>query len=348
MLRDVVLPSTTRNEWKTEIAPGIREKILAVWGEFPEEVPAPEYTVLSESENYNLKHLSFTYPTAGDHRNFAVMVLPEQFHKGKKYPVVVIPPGTGGQVGSFIYLDCKIRPNAAYPIDLAKRGYITVIADQFPSGHLINPDKKPELDDRMRNTMKKYGEEFYSEFSGWSIDGRRIWDYQRLLDVLDTMDFVDSDRYGTMGISLGGRLSVHLGAMDERIKVSAPIAGISPKITNVYRELKRISAGDKSRFLEPRFFESMTAPGKGTLGRTPYDYHELTALHAPKPLLIIEPYNDPYNPYIEANYQVYTKVQNVYFLYGKPERFCTLTHGDGHASVPMVRDFAYAWFERWL
>jgi hypothetical protein len=33
---------------------------------------------------------------------------------------------------------------------------------------------------------------------------------------------------------------------------------------------------------------------------------------------------------------------------GKPECFCTLNHGDGHAISPDACELAYRWFERWL
>jgi hypothetical protein len=74
----------------------------------------------------------------------------------------------------------------------------------------------------------------------------------------------------------------------------------------------------------------------------------MIALCAPRPLLVLEPFNDNYNPYIDANFQCYVKGQRAYQLLGKPECFCTLTHGDGHDTTEHVRDFVYRWFERWL
>jgi hypothetical protein len=79
-----------------------------------------------------------------------------------------------------------------------------------------------------------------------------------------------------------------------------------------------------------------------------YDYQDMIALCAPRPLLLLEPFNDPYNPYPDANFQCYVRGQRAYALLGKPECFCTLTHGDGHDTVDDVRDFAYRWIERWL
>jgi hypothetical protein len=74
----------------------------------------------------------------------------------------------------------------------------------------------------------------------------------------------------------------------------------------------------------------------------------MIALCAPRPVLIVEPYNDAYNPYIEANFQCYATGQRVYELLGKPECFRSLTHGDGHDTVDDVREFAYGWIKRWL
>ena len=154
------------------------------------------------------------------------------------------------------------------------------------------------------------------------------------------MSFIRPGAYGVMGNSLGGRMAIFLTALDERIAAGVPSTGISPNLTNVYRAVSGHPASKSS----PLWIEKFLKGG----GHMLYDYQDMIALCAPRPLLVIEPFNDAYNPYIEANFRCYVAGQRAYALLGKPECFCALTHGDGHATVDDVHDFAYRWFERWL
>jgi hypothetical protein len=183
-------------------------------------------------------------------------------------------------------------------------------------------------------------ERFLEERPEWSLDGRRLWDHQRLMDVLDGLDFVRPGAYGVMGNSLGGRQAIFLAAMDERIAAAVPSCGISPNLTNVYRSVTGSAASKAS----PKWIEHFLRAG----GQMLYEYQDMIALCAPRPLLVMEPYNDAYNPYMEANFRCYVAGQRAYALLGKAECFCTLTHGDGHNTVDDVREFAYRWLERWL
>ena len=126
-------------------------------------------------------------------------------------------------------------------------------------------------------------------------------------------------------------MAIFLAAFEERIACGVPSTGISPSLTNIYRT----GSGEIERLRRAH-------------GHTAYDYQDMIALCAPHPLLVLEPYNDRYNPYIEANFGCYVAGQRVYALLGRPDCFCTLTHGDSHDTTEHVREFAYRWFERWL
>ncbi|MCC7474680.1 MAG: acetylxylan esterase [Pirellulales bacterium] len=53
---------------------------------------------------------------------------------------------------------------------------------------------------------------------GRSLMGERLWDLIRCADYLTTLERVDADRMGCAGLSLGGEMSMWLGAMDPRMK----------------------------------------------------------------------------------------------------------------------------------
>jgi hypothetical protein len=68
----------------------------------------------------------------------------------------------------------------------------------------------------------------------------------------------------------------------------------------------------------------------------------MLALVAPRTLLLIEPFNDPYNPFIEATVACFLAARRVYELLGAPQRLSLLCHGNGHGTIGMLRDHAYA------
>lgn len=337
MFRDVVLQDTRPEEW-----PAIRERIygrvMASMGTAPDMDVEPHCQVMEEYERYGLKHQKIRYRVTPDEYGFAVIVLPEGVDKESPAPAVVVCHGTHDKLGKYNALSLEL-PERAYAIELAQRGFVAVAPDSYQFGERLTQGEDlpaEEIHRRYIESMVRFAE----EHPEWSLDGRRLWEHQRLLDVLDATDFIRSQTYGVMGNSLGGRMAIFLAALEERIAAAVPSCGISPNLTNVYR----VTSGRPSYRSSPEWIGHFQQSG----GHMMYDYQDMIALCAPRPLLVLEPYNDAYNPYIQANFHCYVMGQRAYGLLGKPECFCSLTHGDGHNTTDDVREFAYRWFERWL
>ncbi len=64
--------------------------------------------------------------------------------------------------------------------------------------------------------------------------------------------------------------------------------------------------------------------------------------------MVLEPFDDPYNPDVGATFSAVHNAWMVWNLLGEPKKACMLIHGDGHDTVDEVRDTAYGWLERWL
>jgi dienelactone hydrolase len=337
MFRDVVTRDTTPEDWPA-LRKRVYDRVMSSMGTPPDITVEPTYEVVEEFERYGLRHRKVRYPVMPDDHGLAIVVLPEGVDDARPAPAVVICHGTNDKRGkdSVMDLQCVDR---AYTIELAQRGFVTVAPDCYEFGERLTHGKDLP-DQEVHRLYVGSMERFLKEHPEWSLDGRRNWDHQRLLDVLGTMPFVQAGGYGVMGNSLGGRSAIFLAAVDERIAAAVPSCGISPNITNVYRSVKGSAASQAS----PLWIDYFLKHG----GKMLYEYEDMIALCAPRPLLVLEPFNDAYNPYVEANFRCYVAGQRAYQLLGKPECFCTLTHGDGHDTVPDVRDFAYSWFERWL
>lgn len=155
--------------------------------------------------------------------------------------------------------------------------------------------------------------------------GKWVWDAARLLDYMETRPEFDIRRVGMIGHSLGGKMTMYATAMDIRIRAavsSEPGVGLS--FSN-YEDFWYL--GEKIRVLEP-----------GT------DHHELLAMIAPRPFLLIggdSADSDKSWHYINAAREVYT-------LHGKPDRIGYINHRKGHSPTPESIHLAMEWLRRFL
>ncbi len=322
MIGDVILPSTTKSDW-----PGIREEIRArvesSMGAPPEgaDKAPPKCEELERFEKHGLTHVRIRYHVVDDAFNEMICVLPAT----SPAPAVFCIHGTNREIGKLGVIDPK-TPNRAYGIELARRGYVTVAADQFGFGATI-----------ASMTQKELVERFFKRYPGWSLDGRRLLDHTRALDALGTLPFVAKGRAGAIGNSLGGRTVMYLAALDERITAAVSSTGISPNATNVFRSCTIQTE------LSPALSRAIMRNG-----RIPWDYHEMIALVAPRALLAIEPWNDTENPYVAPTFDCFRSATAVWRLLGNPERASMLVHGEGHDTPADVRELAYRWLDRFL
>jgi dienelactone hydrolase len=341
MFHDVVLQDTRPEDWP-EIRTRIRTRVTSSMGKAPDLSVEPHFEILSEYEAYGLKHQKIRYAVLPDEYGLAVIALPKGTSASNPAPAVVICHGTygwkHGKAGPLCLerlMDGGWGPaDCGYAIELAQRGFVSVVPDNYKCGELLTGGEKIS-EEEFRTRRRRVVEQFAKDYPEWSFDGRRLLHHQRLLDIMDRIDFIQPKSYGAMGHSLGGRTAINLSSLDERIGVSVPSAGISPMLPNV-------APASRDPLTKPPVTANETATW------FPYDYQDMFALNAPRPLLILEAYNDRLNRNIQANFECFTRGQQVYALLGKSECFCTLIHGDGHATGPDVREFAYRWFERWL
>ncbi len=322
----LILPDTKAEEWPA-IRAKIYQRIIQYFGQGPAEL-TPTVNKFEEIERYQkfgLTHIKYRYHVVDDIWNEAVLVLPEKFQDNGQSSAILAIHGT-------IYLGKDAALGApggrrAYALELAKKGYIALAPDLYGFGATIKNTTQKELVD---NLMKKY--------PNWSYRGMKILSLIRAVDMLEQLPFVKKGSYGSIGNSLGGGMALYHAAFDTRIKVSVPSTGVSPANTNVFRLL---NSGITSE--EPERWKKIAKDGK-----PPYDIHEVIALCAPRCMLFLDDYNDPYNPDVMAGFQHVYQAMQVYQLLGTPGHISMLIHGDGHDTVDDVREFAYKWFDRYL
>lgn len=327
-LPGVISTVTTPEEWPV-LRERIYEKIAKTWGESP--VPYfPEknsFKEVSRFQKYGLTMIVYRFHVVDDSWDRGILVLPKDFDSNKKYPAVVAVHGTNAAVGADDMIDLETNRSQAYGVDLAKRGYVAFCPDHFAYGEHLK-----------YKTQDSVYDEFESRYPKWTITGRHILGFIRSVDCIHQFTFIDTKKgIGVIGNSLGGRTALYLMAFDQRISSAVISTGVSPMLSNTYRGLNKIRR-------QERFYWDEVEKNANYI----WDYTEMISLCAPRALMLIEPDNDPYNPFVEFTFRALFGALPVWKLLGHSEKMNFLMHGDEHDTIDEVREFGYRWFDRFL
>jgi dienelactone hydrolase len=132
---------------------------------------------------------------------------------------------------------------------------------------------------------------FYQRYPRWSLLGKMVRDVRAAVDALGKVPFVDGRRIYVVGYGLGGRVALHAAALDERIAGVASVAGFTP----LRLDQKEKSTGGIARLCRWHVLQPRLDAFIGNEARIPYDFHEVLALAAPRPVLVVAPLLDRQN-----------------------------------------------------
>ncbi len=165
---------------------------------------------------------------------------------------------------------------------------------------------------------------------GYTPAGVEAWNCVRALDYLETRKEVDASRIGVTGRSGGGAYSWWIAAIDERIKVAVPVAGITDLQNHVVD-------GCVDGHCDCMFMVNTYR----------WDYPLVAALVAPRPLLISNSDKDTIFP-LDGVMRLHEKVRRIYRLYGADKNLGVHITEGPHKDTQELRVHAFTWFDRFL
>ncbi len=165
---------------------------------------------------------------------------------------------------------------------------------------------------------------------GYTPAGVEAWAGIRALDYLETRPEVDRSRIGMTGRSGGGAYSWWVSALDDRIKVAVPTAGITTLHNHVVD-------GTVEGHCDCMFMVNTRR----------WDYDKVAALIAPRPLLIANTDKDIIFP-LDGVMTVYNHVRALYKALGAEGKIGLQIAEGPHKDTQPLNAGAFAWFERFL
>jgi dienelactone hydrolase len=156
---------------------------------------------------------------------------------------------------------------------------------------------------------------------GVSAMGLQLWNSIRALDFLCELPDVDPDRLACTGASGGGTQTFMLTAVDDRVKVSAPVNMISAH------------------------FQGGCECENAPLARVNTYNVEIGALMAPRPMILVCATGDwtKNTPEVE-----YPAIKSIYALFGAEDRIAYHLVDAGHNYNQASREAVYTFFDKWL
>lgn len=179
---------------------------------------------------------------------------------------------------------------------------------------------------------------FYDRYPRWSLLGKMIEDARAALDALERDPRTDPSRLYLFGYTLGGTVALHTAVLDPRVRAVVCVAGFTPLRTDTAAAgLTGLARYGALRGLAPRLGLFV-----GDEARVPYDYDELLALVAPRPVLVVQPRRDR-DAAVDDVRTAVTAARQVYSLHGDAGRLAFDEPDDIARLTNATQDRAIAW-----
>jgi len=312
----------TRREWFLALVPALRRRsrqqllknMQLVMGPLPRRSKAPlEMVVLETAELASLTRMKITFRAEPDDPVPAYLLLPRE----TPAPAVLCLH-QNVRLGKAEPAGLAGNADLHYARELAGRGYLTLAPDYPNLGeYSIDPYQRGYASATMKG----------------------IWNHMRAVDLLESLPQVARNRIGCLGHSLGGHNTLFLAAFDRRVKAMATSCG--------FTSFAKYKGGDLSGWSHKGYMPRIADRYGKDPARMPWDFPELLAALAPRPLFINAPLGDS-NFDVSGVKDCVQAATPAYRKAWAAERLLTLYPDCGHEFPPAIREQAYAFFDRWL
>ena len=206
----------------------------------------------------------------------------------------------------------------------ARNGYVCLTIDTLQMGEI----------EGIHHGTHRYGMWWWLN-RGYTPAGVEAWNCVRALDYLETRPEVDKNRFGVTGRSGGGAYSWWIAAIDDRIKAAVPVAGITDLQNHVVD-------GCVEGHCDCMYMVNTYR----------WDYPQVAALVAPRPLLISNTDSDGIFP-LDGVVRTFEQVRRIYRLHEPAMKGATanvaLNISPGpHKDTQELQLHAFRWFDKHL
>ncbi len=201
----------------------------------------------------------------------------------------------------------------------AQHGYVCLLIDTLQLGEI----------EGFHHGTHRLGQWWWNS-RGYTPAGVEAWNSIRAIDYLVSRPEVDASRIGITGRSGGGSYSWTTAALDDRIRVAAPVAGITDLHNHVVD-------GVVEGHCDCMFFVNTFR----------WDFARNAALLAPRPLLIVNTDADSIFP-LDGVQRVHAATRDLYRLHNAASQLGLVIAPGEHKDTQDLQVPVFRWFNRHL
>lgn len=201
----------------------------------------------------------------------------------------------------------------------ARNGYVCLIIDSLELGEI----------EGIHHGTYNLGM-WWWQSRGYTPAGVEAWNGIRAIDYLCSRKEVDPNRIGMTGRSGGGAYTWYVSALDERVKVACPVAGITDLQNHVVD-------GAIEGHCDCMFMDNTYR----------WDFPLVAALVSPRPLLMCNSDKDTLFP-LDGVYRLHEQVRRIYALQGAEKDLGLLITEGPHEDTQDLQVPVFRWFNRFL
>ncbi|WP_458412795.1 alpha/beta hydrolase [Schinkia sp. CFF1] len=313
--------SSNLAEWNLE-KEEIKHNINNFLGKSPKNKVALDSKILSKEDMGGYTRTKVSYKVEKNEVVTAYLLVPKNLEKPSP-TVLALHQTTKDGKNEVVGITNNKEMN--YGEELVNQGFIVLAPDALSAG------------ERIFKGYKEYeSKPFYENNPNWSMIGKAIWDNQRAIDYLMKLDIVDKDNIMVMGHSEGAVDSLFLAAFDERISAVALNCGLST------------ISGDPNPYKWSRdswFIAIPTLKEYFERGEIPFDFHEIVALVAPRPMISFSASEDSVFPHYQGVFEISKQASKIYGLYNKKENLDIYVFNGEHSFPDNNKILMYNWLK---
>lgn len=248
----------------------------------------------------------------------AYLLIPHD--QAKRLPAMLCLHPTHFELGKAQICGLGGQPSRFYAHELAEAGFVCLAPD-YPGFADYQFDFAAHSDRYASGTMKA------------------IWNNIRGLDLLENLACVDRDRMGAIGHSLGGHNALFTAAFDQRIGCVVSSCGF-----NAFADYYQ---GDLKGWSSDRYMPRIATQYQLSADKMPFDFPEVLAAIAPRPLFVNAPLNDS-NFAVAGVRKCEASLAPLLKMFGTEQQTVFVYPDAEHDFPEPVRRQAYAWLAEHL
>lgn len=212
------------------------------------------------------------------------------------------------------------NPRQAFGPALTKKGFVVLAPDS-----LCFEERREDPTVEGFDFWQHFHEVSYRIVKGDYLMKQVLNDAMSGISLLAGLPYVDKQRIGTLGHSMGGNTVLFLAALDERISFACASGSAC-----TYEHRMANGVGIELASVIPGF-------------HGPYDIDDLVSLTAPRKLLLVSAEEDKYSMDASA---IAEKANKAYEEYGAEQNLCHKRYPGGHALTQERFEFIVDWMEK--